>query len=211
MNITILGATGRTGGHLVGQALAAGHEVTAFVRNPAKLDVEHERLTVVQGDIHEADKVAAAVAKAEVVLSALGPSRNGPKDVMAVGLANIVAGMKQHGVRRLVVSTGAGVPAPQDRPTFMNKVISFLLKLISRDVLEDSLRGIQIVRESELDWTVVRGPMLIDGSQVSNYRVGFIVPEMGRTLSRVNFADFMLKQIKDDTYWQQMPVVSDDK
>jgi hypothetical protein len=84
--------------------------------------------------------VATAVAQAEVVLSALGPSRKGAKDVMAVELANIVAGMKQHGVRRLIVSTGAGVPAPQDRPTFMNKVISFLLKLIAKDVLEDSLR-----------------------------------------------------------------------
>jgi putative NADH-flavin reductase len=153
--------------------------------------------------------VATAVADAEAVLSALGPGRNSAKDVMAVGMANIVAGMKQHEVRRLVVSTGAGVAAPQDRPTFMNKAISFLLKLISKDVLEDSLRGIQIVRDSGLDWTVVRGPMLVDSSRAGNYRVGFVGPDMGRTLSRANFAEFMLRQIEDDTYVQQMPVVSD--
>ena len=58
---SFFGATGRTGRYLVEQALSAGYEVTAFGRNPAKLDVEHERLMVVQGDIHEADKVAAAV------------------------------------------------------------------------------------------------------------------------------------------------------
>ena len=211
MRLTIFGATGRMGRYLVEQALSAGHEVSAFVRNPAKLNLKHVRLTVVQGDIHEANKVAAAVAQAEAVLSALGPTRNGAKDVMTVGLKNIVAGMKQYDVRRLVVSTGAGVPAPEDRPALMNKIISFLLKLISRDVLEDSLRGIQVVRDSGLDWTVVRGPMLTDGSQVSNYRVGFISPEMGRTLSRANFADFMLKQIEDASFWHKMPVLSDAK
>ena len=208
MRLTIFGPTGRTGRHLVQQALAAGHELTAYARTPSKLDLHHERLAVIQGDVYEAEKVAAAVAQADAVLSVLGPTRHGPKDVMAVGLQNIVAGMKQHGLRRLIVTTGAGVPAPQDRPTLINNIISFLLKLISPDVLADSLRGIQIVRDSGLDWTVVRAPMLVENPKVTNYHVGFLGPKMGRTLSRANFADFMLKQLEADTYLHQMPLVT---
>lgn len=209
MKLTIFGATGRTGVHLVQQALAAGHEVTAFVRSPEKMTIQHDELRVVQGDVFDAAQVATAVAGADAVLSGLGPVKGGPDNVMAVSARNIVAGMQQHGVRRLIWSTGAGVADPQDRPTLINKLIGILLKLFSGSVLEDSLRGVEVIKQSDLDWTIVRGPMLTDGAHTGNYKATYVGPEMNRTLARANFADFMLSQVDDDAWLRKMPAVSD--
>jgi putative NADH-flavin reductase len=94
MKLVIFGATGRTGVHLVKQALAAGHSVTALVRTPAKLTLQHERLTVLQGDAQDAAKVAQAVAGAEAVISVLGPTRNRPAFAVSKSTENILAAMR---------------------------------------------------------------------------------------------------------------------
>ena len=78
MRITVFGATGRTGRHIVDQALARGYEVTAFARSPGRLGAEHKHLEIVQGDIREAEKVDRAIEGAEAVISALGPTENEP-------------------------------------------------------------------------------------------------------------------------------------
>jgi putative NADH-flavin reductase len=210
MRVTVFGATGRTGKHVVEQALAAGHEVVAFARTPSKLGMQHERLRVVQGDIHDAAKVATAIAGSDAVIAALSPSRaDKVKDIVSTGARNIVAGMKQHGVRRLIFSTGAGVPAPQDQPTLFGKVMGVLLKTISGDVLADSLQGVQTVRESGLDWTIARAPMLTDGPKTGKVWTGYVGKEMGRTLARANFAGFMVRQLSENGYLRQMPALSD--
>ncbi|MFO7678849.1 MAG: NAD(P)H-binding protein, partial [Chloroflexota bacterium] len=103
MKLTIFGATGGTGQELVRLALAEGHDVVAYVRTPAKLTVTHERLRVVQGEMSEAAKISQAVAGADAVLSALGPTSNKPERPLTQGMQHIVASMKEEGVRRLIV------------------------------------------------------------------------------------------------------------
>lgn len=209
MKLTVFGATGRTGIPLVEQALAAGHEVVAYVRTPAKLTMQEPDLRVVQGDMHEAAKVSEAIAGSDAVISALGPVKGGPTDIMATSAANIVAGMKEHGLRRLVYATGAGVEDPQDKPALMNKIISFALKTLNPDVLADSAAGVKIVQASGLDWTIARGPMLTDGPHTGRYRVGYVNSDMGRQLARANFADYLLKAAEEGLNIQEMPAISD--
>jgi putative NADH-flavin reductase len=209
MKLTIFGATGRTGQYLVEQALAAGHEVTAFVRSPEKLTIQDDNLTVYKGDVFNAEQVAGAIAGADAVLSVLGPVRGGPEGLMTASAANIIAGMKQHGVRRLVWSTGAGVNAPQDKPTLMQKLIGLALKVAAGSVMRDSAAGVALVQQSGLDWVIVRGPMLTDEGYNGRYQATFAGPEMNRTLARGNFAHFMLAQVDNDQWLHQMPAVSD--
>ena len=209
MKLTIFGATGRTGQHLVKKALEAGHEVTAYVRTPAKLTMQDDNLKVVQGELNDAAKVIEAIAGADSVLSGLGAVRGGPSEIMVPAAKSIVPAMKQHDVKRLVWASGAGVPDPQDQPALMNKIIGFLLKLTAGKVLEDSLGGIEIIKSSDLDWTIARGPMLTEEPGSSKYRVGYVTKEMGRTLSRENFADFMIKQLESDEWLHKMPAISD--
>lgn len=209
MKLTLFGATGRTGIPLVEQALAAGHDVVAYVRTPSKLTMDSPHLTVVQGETQEAHKVAEAIAGSDAVISALGPVKGGAKDVMATSASNIVAGMKAGGVQRLVYATGAGVEDPHDKPALMHKIIGIALKTLNPDVLADSAAGVKTVRDSGLDWTVARGPMLTDGAHTGKYRVGYVNSEMGRQLSRANFADYMLKAAVEGQNIREMPAISD--
>lgn len=209
MKLTVFGASGRTGRPLVEQALEAGHEVTAFVRDPAKLGMSHEKLRTVRGDAKDdPQKVAEAVAGADAVLSVLGQAKGSPKDLQTAGTRNIVAAMQEHGVRRLVSLTGAGVADPKDEPKLIDKAFGFLLRRLQPDVLEDGGRHAEVVQASGLDWVIVRGPRLTEGEKKGEYRVGYVGKNSGVQISRADVADFMLRQTEDDTYLHQAPMVS---
>ena len=209
MKIAIFGATGKVGRHLVDQALERGDEVTVLARDASKLTTRrHERLKVVQGDVLDPKDVEQAVAGTHAVLSAVGHTKTSPKDVLTEGIKNIVAAMNMHGVRRLVSLTGAGVRDPQDDPKLVDRAIGSLLKLLQRDLLEDSIRQARVIQESDLEWVIVRAPVLIEGEKKGEYRIGYVGKESGTRLSRADLADFMLKQATDDAYLHRAPVIS---
>jgi putative NADH-flavin reductase len=208
MRLALFGVTGRTGRLLLGQALAAGHMVTALVRDPARVEGPSDRLALVTGDVRAGDCVAATVAGAQAVLSVLGPSANRPDFAVSQGTANILTAMQAHGVRRLVLSTGAGVGDARDTPGLFHHLITALLKLTARFVYEDMLRVVELVRAADLDWTIVRVPMLTDGSAAGRVRVGYVGAGTGPRLARGDLAAFMLKQVSDSTYLRQAPVIS---
>src|SRR5688500_7967356 len=208
MKLTLFGASGKTGRHLVEQALAKGHSVTALARTPDKLALRHDHLHVIQGDIRDGAKVAEAVAGADAVLSVLGPASNQPELAVSQGMDHILVAMRQHGVRRLVVSIGAGVRDPQDKPTLVHAFFGALVKLLSRNVYEDMLSVDQKVRAAPVDWTIVRVPRLMDTPQTGTIRQGYVGKAVGSQLSRADLAEFMLSQVDDPTYLRQAPAIS---
>ena len=208
MKLAILGATGSTGKLLVQQALGAGHHVVAFARTPSKLGIEHEHLDMVQGDVQDAEQVANAIAGTEAVLSVLGPTSNEPAYEVSRGMVNILAAMEKHGVRRLIQTVGAGVGDSRDEPGLFDRMIKVLLKLASRHVFEDMVRVNDIIRASDLDWTLVRVPMLTDEPPAGDVKVGYLGKGVGSRISRADIAAFMLKQADSDTYLRQAPVIS---
>ena len=189
-------------------ALRDGHEVVALVRDPGKLTARHERLRIVEGDVLIPSRVEKTIAGADAVLSALGHTKTSPKDVQTRGTAHIVAAMKKHGVRRVVSLTGAGVPDPADRPKPVDRVFTGLLKILQRDVLEDARRHAEILNESGLDAVIVRAPRLTDGPATGRYRVGAVGKDSGTKISRADVAGFMLRELTDDEYLGQMPMIS---
>ena len=206
MKVVIFGASGGTGRELLRQGLDAGHEVTAFVRDPAKLEVSHERLRVVRGDVKDAAAVAQAVAGQDAVLSALGPSKP-DFNSMTVGARHILEAMTRHGVRRLVTLTGAGVPDANDRPTLLHHVISFLLKRISPRVLEDATRHVEQMRASDVDWTIVRAGRLTDGPKTGDVKVGWVGTGPKPFVSRADAAAFMLREVGERRHVRQAPMI----
>jgi putative NADH-flavin reductase len=208
MRLTVLGATGRTGKHVVVHALEVGYEVVALARRPSKLDMEHERLTVVQGDVQDAEAVGLAIEGADAVLSVLGPTSNEPVYKVSKGMANVLAAMEQHGVRRLIQSVGAGVGDPRDKPGLLDRVIKASLKLASRYVYEDMVRVAEMIRASDLDWTLVRVPMLTDDPPAGEVKIGYLGQGVGVRVSRADMAAFMLGQVNDDSCLHQSPVIS---
>jgi putative NADH-flavin reductase len=209
MKLAIFGATGSTGQHLVHQALDAGHDVVAFARTPSKLNLAaNQQLSLVQGNIQNAAKVAEAVAGVDAVLSVLGPTSDAPNFAITTGTRNILAAMQEQGVRRLVISAGAGVRDPLDRPRLIDYVFGLLLRLLSRSAVEDMTQAVKEVRASDLDWTVVRVPRLLDAPASGKIRIGYLGADVSTQLSRADMADFILRQVTDRTYLHQAPVIS---
>jgi putative NADH-flavin reductase len=208
MKIVVFGASGGTGKQVVKQALEAGHRVTAFVRSPSKLDIEHPNLSVFQGDVIGAEKVEQAIAGQEAVISTLGPTRPPVPNMMETAAKNIIAAMKKHGIERLISTTGAGVRDPQDQPKLFDRLMKVLLTLMARDVLRDSEANVNAIRASDLDWTIVRFPRLMDGEHTGKYRVGYIGKDSGSQISRADGADFILAELEKGEYLNKAPIVS---
>jgi putative NADH-flavin reductase len=194
---------------LLSQALAEGHIVTVLVRNPAKLEISDERLTVIEGSLQDEHCVEQAIMGAEAVLSALGPASNQPTFDISEGMQTILRVMPIAGVKRLVISTGAGVGDPEDEPRLFNRLMNVLLKAAARYVYEDMLKTVDLVRASDLDWTVVRVPMLTDGPATGRVQVGMVGKGMGARICRADLASFMLQQLKSSQFTHKAPTISD--
>jgi putative NADH-flavin reductase len=208
MKIVVFGASRGVGLKVVEQALEAGHVVTAFVRSPEKFGVKHANLTVFKGDSMDAAAVAKAIEGHEAVISALGPTRPPVPHMMETSAKNIVAAMKKHGIHRLVSTTGAGVRQPEDEPKFVDRFIGFLLTLLAKDAVLDSAENVKTIQASDLEWTIVRFPRLMDGERTRKYRVGFVGKDSGIQISRADGADFVLKELTEKKWLRKLPVVS---
>jgi putative NADH-flavin reductase len=207
MKLIIFAATGGIGRQLLAQAAAAGHEVTAVVRNPGKLD---GKVRTVRADLAATDPAAlvSALSGADAVLSGLGP--RGPSDfgIATPGTRAIVRAMSSAGVRRLVVvsaapvstTPSAGRPSPPRRDPgegfFMRNLLTPLIKLLLRRHYADLAGMEDALRESGLDWTVVRPPRLTDGPLTLDYRTAVDRNlRRGLVISRADVAHFMLRAI----------------
>lgn len=208
MKVTVFGATGGAGRQVVAQALEKGYAVRAFTRSPHKLTPEDGKLTVFEGDILDADRVSAAIAGADAVVSTLGPTDNKAEFVVSRGMENILAGMKAHGVSRLVATAGAGVKDANDDPKFINTLMNRILRILSSNVYADMVRMVGIIRESDVDWTVVRVPRLTDGPKRGEVTAAWVGKGMGMQLTRADLASFVLDQLEDNAYLHQAPAVS---
>lgn len=206
MKIAVFGATGSIGRPLVSQALAQGHEVTALVRRPAALALEHPRLTRRTGDVLDPAAVDATVAGHDAVVVALGAGRHG--GVRTTGTRHVLDAMARHGVRRLICLSTLGAGDSRAMLNFFWKRIMFGLLL--RQAYADHQAQEALVRDSGLDWTIVRPGAFTDGPATGDYRHGFAITarDLKLKVSRADVAQFMLRQLGDDGYLRQAPGLS---
>ncbi|MCA9900572.1 MAG: SDR family oxidoreductase [Ardenticatenaceae bacterium] len=205
MKLAVFGATGGTGREIVAQALDAGHEVTVLVRDPARLSVKHNKLYLVIGDVLNLEKVEEALAGSEAVCCSLGNTANNPDFVVSDGTQNIIEVMKKQAIRRLVVVSALGVGDTRDRVSLSFKM---LMKTVLRKAYEDKERQEQFVRESDLDWVIVRPGGLTNGSASGEYAFGMDASIGGGQVSRADVAAFVLQQLTDDTFLHQTPAIA---
>ena len=209
MKIAIFGATGETGRQLVEQALAAGYQVIAYVRNPSKLNTKHENLTIVQGELADHAIIERAVSAADAIISVLGPRGGSKGKPITRGMQNIIEAMKKQGVRRLIISSTLSAKDPNDLPDFKAKALVNLVKLTMHAAYEEIVSVADTVRKSDLDWTIIRLTTLNNNPKSGKVRVGYLGKgEVGLRISRADLAEFMLKQVQDTKYLRQAPVIS---
>jgi putative NADH-flavin reductase len=210
MKLTIFAATGGIGSQIMEQAGNAGHQVTAVVRNPKKLNGVWNGLRVVSADLATADTntIESAVAGADAVLSGLGASSNAEAGIAAQGTRAIVNAMQAKGVRRLVVVSAAPVstvasPGRPDPPKhdpgdgfLMRYFLGPVIKIVLRKVYADHALMEDLLRESNLDWTVFRPPQLNNKPLTGNYRMALGQNlRGGLSISRADVAHAMLASL----------------
>ena len=204
MKLAVFGATGGTGRHVVAQALSAGHEVVALVRDPARLSPQPD-LTIIEGNVLDETAVSQTVAGADAVVVSLGHTGNNPEKIVSQGTAVVVTAMKAAAVSRLLVVTSLGVGDSRDQVPLAFKMI---MKTVLRKPMADKEIQEQIVRDSGLDWTIVRPGGLTDGPATGQYRVGVGSDVVAGQVARADVAAFILQQISDDSYVHQAPGIT---
>ncbi|MFD9949342.1 NAD(P)-dependent oxidoreductase [Nonomuraea sp. NPDC059023] len=200
MKLTVYGATGGTGRLFVDQALREGHVVTAVARRPEAVTAEHPGLTVVAGDVMEAGTLTIEPDCDSVVFLA-GPARSGPPTVYSEGVPNVVGAMDAAGVKRLVLVTNGMMNGPSD--TAAQRLTKIVIRsLFLRTPYQDNVRVDRWIRDSPLDWTVVRPPRLLDSPARGAYRTAVDdCVRGGMSIGRADLADAVLRVLPDpDTH-----------
>jgi len=198
--LALFGATRGIGRSVLEQALESGHTVTALVRDPSSFAFDHPRLEVIEGDATNAVDVERTIRGADAVLCGLGASALSRSKVRSESARHIVNAMERRGVRRLICVSVLGAHESRAGLPFFLRYVFFPIYL--RRAVADHEAQEQIIRDSGVDWTIVRPPFLKDGPQTGDYAHGFDNDEVGLTLdvSRADVADFMLHQIASADY-----------
>ncbi len=194
MNLIVFGATGKTGKHVLKAALDRGAEVTAFARSPQKLD-GFEGVRIAEGDVLDPESVAAAIPGHDAVIVALGSVNLKDATTLSAGTRNVLAAMNRHGVRRLVALSAVGVAESWGQLPLLPKL---LFRTMLRNVLADHEAQEALVRDSSLDWTIVRAAILKDGpatGEVTASNTGKV-----GNIQRADVAAFLVAAATEGTY-----------
>ena len=209
MKLLVLGATGGTGREIVLQAVAAGHDVVALVRSKGDAAAALPGVELFEGDARDQGALERALAGCEAVASALGTGISPFRKVTLLSESTraLVAAMRQQSVRRLVCITGIGAEDSRGHGGLLYDRL--LLPLVLRTVYADKDRQEQVIRDSGLEWVIVRPSLLKEAPGQGSYRVltdlaGF----HGGNIARADVADFVVKQIAEPTYLHRTPVVT---
>jgi putative NADH-flavin reductase len=205
MRIIVFGPTGGTGRELLEHALAAGHDVTAFTRNPQAIDAR-ARLSVVAGDALDAVSVDRAIAGHDAVLSALGGRPWRRTGVCSGATRNIKAAMSQHGLRRIVAISTFGAGETRAQVGWLPRYLIF--GLVLRGEVADKEAMENELATSDLEWVVVRVGRLTDDTPRGKWRAADdgSIRGMG-TIARADVAAFMLDQLEQDRWLRRKPVI----
>jgi len=209
MKIIIFGSTGTVGKQLVKQSLNKGHEVYAFSRDPQKLEgITDKNLKLIKGDVLNYNDVDQAMQQMDVVCIALGSGKSRKSTVRSEGTRTIIEAMKKNGIKRLICQTTLGAGDSQGNLNFFWKNIMFGWYL--RQVFKDHELQESYVKESGLDWTIVRPGAFTDGKKTGVYRQGFDANDrtVKLKISRADIADFIITQFTSREYLFKTPGLS---
>lgn len=208
MKICVFGADGRTGVEVVNYAASKGFEVVAFVYGDNSNKYFPENTIVKRGDVMNFDQVAEAMIGAETVISVLGHIKGSDPLMQTKGMANIVSAMKSLGIKRVLSLTGTGVRIDGDNPSLIDKVLNFVVKLVDPERINDGVEHVKVLRESGLDYSIVRVLKLTESKkEVFNYVLTDGGPAELKT-SRKKVARVLVDLINDKKYFAKLPVIS---
>lgn len=207
MKLLVIGATRGIGEELVKQALAAGHQVRVMARTPEKVALEHKNLEVVAGDVLDPGAVVSALEGQEAVVLSIGLKMAWSEvSLFSEGTRILINAMEKAAIKRLLVVTGLGAGDSLNHGGFLYDKVFYPLML--KHMYRDKDRQEMLIRNSGLDWVIVRPGMLTNGDKTGSYRaITDLTGVQGGKISRADVAHFLLTQAESDQYLKQMPVL----
>jgi putative NADH-flavin reductase len=215
MNIAIFGASGKIGSLLVNKALAEGDSVVAYVRNPDKLQKRHRNLKIITGQLDDESAMTTAISGADVVISALGPDMGGKAGDKSTPVADghilIIKTMESLGKKRLVTLATPTVRAAEDKKSVLFSLLRKLAPTLMGHAVRDIIKMGDVIKASNLDWTVVRilNPNVKSSGRGYKLAVGSEKHKM--SVSRENVANALYDAAMKNSYIHQMPIVFNKK
>lgn len=206
-NLLIIGANGGIGRQSVELALAAGHNVTALVRNPANLAIVHPNLEIVKGDIMQPGTFEKYLENKDAVISAIGV-RGGllsdkPTTLYSQGNANLLQAMQQKGVTRGFFISASAIEISPVIPFFVRLIARYVIQKLLKHMYADLRAMEKLVKASGLDWTIIRPPQLVNKPVTGSYRIAinhFLKNCL--KISRADLAHFMINNINNKAIYQ---------
>ncbi len=191
------------GRHFLKLVLEQGYTVKALVRSPDRLDVKHPNLTIVKGDVLNREEVDKVVQGTDMVVSLFGHSFGkkqavkSPDTLQTEGTLHIVHAMKKNGVSRIISLSGGAVSFPEkDRPKlFPDRFIKFIMHTFFSKLIRDGEGHAEVLRNSGLNWMLVRGARFTDEDRQGKYRIGWVGVNSGSKIGRIDLARFILTQL----------------
>lgn len=209
MNVIIFGATGGIGKWAVKHALQSGYHVTAYVRNAQKMTETNENLTVIQGELHDQQKMTKALSGQDAVVWCVGipMKKNYQKMESLEGHKTLIKAMEANHVKRLVDWGTPSVHFEQDKKSLITVFPGIIAGILFSQAKKEMLKIAKVLQESDLDWTLVRFMAPQNTGYTGNVKVGFGDTKMKFSISREDIGAFMIKMLESDTYIRSMPII----
>lgn len=209
MRITVFGASGGIGKFVVKRALNQGYKVNAYVRNPSKLDITHDNLNIIQGQLNEYNKIKQAIEGSNTVISALGVPMKFTYESMDTlnGTKNIVKAMRELKVSRIITWATPSVKFSRDKKSFITIVPGIMASILFPKAKKEIITIADLLQQNNLDWTIVRFMAPKNTAFTGEVKVGFGDRKMSFNISREDIAEFMLQQTTSLEYLHSMPII----
>lgn len=204
--IAILGANGKAGKYLVNEALKKGYEVKILTRNSNNMTITNESIEPIIGDARDFSSIRELLKGCQVVVNAVGQPKNEPYIFSAV-TKHVLEAMKEFEIKRYILISGGSLNVTGDQKGMVNKIGATLFKLFLPKMMQDKYKELQIIQNSEVDWTIVRLPFVIEGNGIGSIKESlFDMP--GIKIQNGDIAPFVIKQINSDRYVGKCPFIS---
>lgn len=203
MKIAVIAANGRSGREFVKKALQAGHQIRAGVFSSRIPD--ENNLEVISCNATDFEQMRNLIHGCDAVVSFIGHVKGSPKTVQTDAIRNAIDAMKSENVKRIVSLTGTGVRFPDDTPGFIDKFLNIVVNIIDPSRINDGIMHAKILRDSGLDWTIIR-VLKLQNTKPKPFVLKFNGPAKLLT-SRSEVADAVLMALEDPNMVKQSPII----
>jgi putative NADH-flavin reductase len=210
--VALFGITGKTGAILVKKLLAKNYKVKALVRNPLKVVLSSPDLTIVHGNILNFNQVQETIRGADAVINVIGHVKNCPADLQTAASKMIIQIMEELKIKRLINLTGGGVHVEGDNPDLIDRTVMFIMKNLigkaMKDRMNDGEQHVSLIRDSDLEWTIVRAPVLLPKPAKGKVKTGMVGHISGHSLTFEDLCNEIVHILEEDLYIRQFPYIT---